>query len=324
MTNAGTGVPVWTNAAAGSRAADGRNFWRGLWRLADPRLTLASLSSILLGAAAAWAHGGLSWAWLGVTVLGICCIEVAKNAHGEIRDFDSGADAGVADEDRSPFSGGRRVLIEGTLSRRQTAAICAAGYGLGIAAGLAIVSFREPSVFWVGLTGVALAWFYYAHPARLAYQGLGEAAVALAYGPVICCGTYLSQTGAISREAMLLSVPLGLMVSAFLLVNEFPDYRADRAAGKRNLVVRMGRVRASRLYAGMVAGAFLLQALLPGLGFNPLSWLGLCGLPPAAAAVRRLMRWPETTALVIAAQRWTLESFVLMAVGAGVGVALSG
>ncbi len=324
MTKTGADVLVWSDVAAASRASEERNFRRGLWRLADLRLTLASLSSMLLGAAAAWARGGLSWPWLAVTVFGICCIEVAKNAHGEIRDFDSGADTGVGEQDRSPFSGGRRVLVEGILSRRQTAVICAAAYGLGIGAGLAIVFWREPAVLWVGLAGVALAWFYYASPARLAYQGLGEAAVALAYGPVICCGTYLVQRGMVSREVFLLSLPLGLMVAAFLWVNEFPDFHADRAAGKRNLVVRMGRPRASRVFAGVVAGAFLLQVLLPGMGLSRWVWLGLFGLPPAMAAARRLLRSPETTALVIAAQRWTLESFVLIAVAAGLGVMLGG
>src|SRR5688572_31737204 len=132
---------------------------RGIWRLADPKITLASAASLFLGAAAAAAHGTVAWGWLGLTVLGIFFIEVAKNASGEVFDFDSGTDLAVADEDRSPFSGGKRVLVDGLLSRRQTWAISAAAYAAGIAAGLAIVWWREPRALWLGLAGVTCAWF---------------------------------------------------------------------------------------------------------------------------------------------------------------------
>ena len=96
------------------------NFGLGLWRLADPKISLASMASLFLGACASAATGPLHWGWLAFTVLGIFCIEVAKNASGEIFDFDSGADPGVAPEHLTPFSGGKRVLVEALLTRSQT------------------------------------------------------------------------------------------------------------------------------------------------------------------------------------------------------------
>ena len=155
-------------------------FWFGLARLADPRLTLASVSSMLLGAAAAAREGPLNLAWLSATVIGILCLEVAKNASGEITDFDSGADLGVSAVDHSPFSGGRRVLIDGLLSRRQIWAISAATYSTGILIGLTIAVYREPRILAIGLVGTALAWCYGAPPLRLAYRGGGE--IAATYG----------------------------------------------------------------------------------------------------------------------------------------------
>jgi UbiA prenyltransferase family len=101
-------------------------------------------------------------------------------------------------------------------------------YALGVAAGLAIVAFREPSVLWLGLGGVFLAYFYHAPPFQLSYRGFGELAVAFAYGPLITCGTYLVQRRAISPEVALLSLPLGLLIAAFLWINEFPDCKAER------------------------------------------------------------------------------------------------
>lgn len=296
------------------------NFRAGFRRLADPKISLASMASILLGACAAAAGGPLHWGWLALTVAGTFAIEVAKNASGEVFDFDSGDDQGVAPEDRSPFSGGKRVLVDRLLSRRQTAAIAAIGYALGIVAGLAIVAWREPRVLWIGVAGVGAAYLYHAPPLKLSYRGFGELAVAVCYGPLICGGTYLVQRGETPGWVWLLSVPLGLLIGAFLWINEFPDYRADKAAGKRTLVVRLGRKAASRAYAAIVGGAFALVFAFPLVGVPPGAIIGFAGALPAAAAARRLWTDYDTTASVVPAQAWTLLAFVLYTLGAGAGV----
>ena len=141
-------------------------FWRGFWRLADPKISLASFASIFLGACAAASAGTLHFGWLAVTVLGIFAIEVAKNASGELFDFNSGNDQAVQAEDRSPFSGGKRVLIDHLLTKGQTAGIALVGYLIGGIAGLAIVLGREPSVLLLGILGMCLAFFYHAPPVR--------------------------------------------------------------------------------------------------------------------------------------------------------------
>lgn len=295
-------------------------FRAGLWRLADPKISLASMASIFLGASAAAKDGPLDWRWLAATVAGIFFIEVAKNASGEI--FDLQADLSVSDQDRSPFSGGKRVLVEGLLTGRQTAWIAALGYLLGAGAGLGIVFLREPAVFWLGLAGIALAYFYTAPPLRLSYRGLGETAVAFCYGPLIASGTYLVQRGRITPEVALLSLPLGLLIAAFLWINEFPDYLADSRAGKRNLVVRLGRSRASRAYVGILGAAALSLGLLPLAGLTKGVWLGEIFLLPAAASARIVLESPQATPRLVPAQGMALLAFLLMALGAGAGLLL--
>ena len=312
MTTTTLPAPLAAPAVHGSIAA-------GVWRVADPKITLASVASMIVGATAAGHAGPIAWGWLALTVLGVFAVEAAKNASGEIFDWDSGADQGVTDAERSPFSGGKRVLVDGLMTRRQTAAVAAGFYLVAIIAGLAIVAWREPAVLWLGLIGVALAYFYHAPPLRLAYRGLGELAVAVSYGPVIAAGTYLVQRHAVDAAVLWASVPLGLAVGAFLWVNEFPDARADAAAGKRTLVVRLGRPRAARAFAVLLATAYLAVALLPLAGLPWPVLGGLIGLPLAVRAARRLARFPETPAEQIPAQAATLGSFVLMAVGLGAG-----
>ncbi len=299
-----------------------RSFGAGFWRLADPKISLASFASLFLGAAAAAAGGPLHWGWLAVTVAGIFALEVAKNASGEVFDYDSGTDLAIRPEDRSPFSGGKRVLVDGLLSRGETWAIAVAGYALSVAAGLGIVAFREPRVLWIGLAGVACAYFYHAPPLRLAYRGLGELAVALCYGPLIAAGAYLVQRGELPVGIMVLGIPLGLLIGAFLIINEFPDYLADRGSGKRTLVVRLGRVGGSRLFALVVGSALLWTLLLPIAGMPLPLLLGLLAAAPAVAAVRTLLRSPEVTAAIVPAQGQALLAFLLYAVGAGIGLLL--
>ncbi|KAB2895831.1 MAG: prenyltransferase [Kofleriaceae bacterium] len=291
----------------------------GVWRVADPKITLASVASMIVGATAAAHDGPIAWGWLALTVAGIFCVEAAKNASGEVFDWDSGADQGLTDDERTPFSGGKRVLVDGLMTRRQTAVVAAIAYLLAAVAGVVIVLWREPDVLWLGFAGALLAFGYHAPPLKLSYRGLGELAVALTYGPIIAAGTYLVQRGHVSGALVAASIPLGLAIGAFLWINEFPDARADAAAGKRTLVVRLGRVRAARWFLGIVVTANVLVALLP-LFYMPVSlWLGLAGLPHAIAAASRLAQYPDRPAQLVRAQAWTLASFVLMAIGLGAG-----
>lgn len=298
------------------------NFRQGFWRLADPKISLASVASMVLGATAAAAAGPLALGWLALTVLGILAVETAKNASGEVFDWDSGTDLRIRPEDRSPFSGGKRVLVDGVLSRGQTWAIAAGGYLLAVTAGLAIVAWREPAVLWFGVAGLALAYGYHAPPARLSYRGLGELAVGLAYGPVICGGTYLVQRGALPTAVLWLSAPLGILIAAFLVINEFPDFSADAQSGKRTLVVRLGRRRAALGFAALGAAAAVVTALLPLSGLPATVWLGLGAALRYLPAARLLLAHPEDTSRIVPAQAMALQAFLLYAVGASAGILL--
>jgi len=297
-----------------------RAFLEGVYRLADPKVSLASIASMILGAAVAAHQGPLAWGWLALTVVGILAIEIGKNASGELVDFRSGVDQAVAPEDRTPFSGGKRVLVDGLFTQRQTAAVAWIGYGLGIAIGITLSAYRHPDVLWLGLAGVGLAYFYHADPLRLSYRGLGEMAVALTYGPLIACGTYLVQRREWGDQIWWASIPLGILIGAFLWINELPDYRADRGGGKRTLVVRLGPRIASRVYVVLVAVAYAVLLLLPAAGLPRTVWLGAAALPFSVWAARRVMKNAESTSAIIPAQAVTLLAFLAYSIGASIGM----
>jgi len=299
-----------------------RDFGAGLWRLADPKISLASFAAMFLGAAAAAADGPLAWSWLALTILGVFALEVAKNASGEVFDYDSGTDLAVRPEDRSPFSGGKRVLVDGLLTRADTWTIAIAGYLVTILAGVAITVFRNGQVLWLGVAGMAAAFFYHAPPARLSYRGLGEVTVALCYGPLIVAGVYLVQRGTVERGAVLASLPLGLLIAAFLMANEFPDFLADRASGKRTVVVRLGRERGGLLFQATIVMALLLVLCLPLFGLPWTVLLGLLAAVPAISAARLLLAAPADTPRIVPAQAKAMLAFVVYALGSGAGILL--
>lgn len=296
------------------------NFWSGFWRLADPKISLTSAAAIYLGAAVAAVDAPFSWSWLVLTLLAFFAVEVAKNAWGDIFDYDSGVDLTVSPEDRTPFSGGKRVLVDGLLTRRQTWGM-AAGFGLaGILIGIIIVLFREPHALWIGLAGAAVGWSYHGPPLRLVYSGWGEAVVVLVYGPLIALSAYLIQTHQLSWQVVWLSLPLGIVIGAFLWVNEFPDYQADRGGGKLNLVARLGRRRASRILPFIYLAAFLVLAMLPLSGLPRTVWLGGLAAIPAAYSSFQVWRHPDTFHRTRPVQPAALITFLVYSAGAGTGV----
>ena len=127
---------IWFDSTGSkNRAMSQNNLRAGVWRLADPKISLASFAGMAMAAMFAAADGALAPGWLALTVLGVFCIEVGKNASGEVVDFDSGTDQAVAREDRSPFSGGKRVLVDGLLTRQQCWTIAAVFFATGIVIG---------------------------------------------------------------------------------------------------------------------------------------------------------------------------------------------
>jgi len=149
----------------------------------------------------------------------------------------------------NPFSGGSKVLVEGILPP-WTALVL--GYGcLGAAMIIGLTIFlRHQTGPWtlpLGAIGIFSGFFYSNRPFRWAYRGLGEVLIGVCYsGLPIATGFYLL-TGFFNHQVLLLSIPVGLSIVNVILLNEFPDEEADRAVGKRNVLVRFGKEKTADL-----------------------------------------------------------------------------
>jgi 1,4-dihydroxy-2-naphthoate octaprenyltransferase len=156
--------------------------------------------------------------------------------------------------------------------------------GSGIVLGLYIVWQVGWPILVLGLVGVFSGYLYVVH---LAPRGLGEFAVLVNFGPLMVLGSYYAQTGLISGEALLVSIPVGLLIAAVLWINEVSDYEADRTAAKNTLVVRLGRRRAVNAYLALIISSYALIVLLSLLEITPLcAAISLVSLPIAIRSIR--------------------------------------
>jgi len=180
------------------------------------------------------------------------------------------------------FSGGSRVLVKGLLPLWGSLLL---GYGCMVGAMLTglYIYFRYQTGSWtlpLGGIGIFFGFFYSGKPFRWSYRGLGEIFIGFCYGWLpIATGFYLF-TGFFSHEILLLSIPVGLSIFNVILINEFPDEEADRAIGKRNLVVRFGKERMGDLYIGLsilVALSFIKVMMI--FGETPVWVIVLSGIP---------------------------------------------
>jgi len=171
-----------------------------------------------------------------------------------------------------------------------------------------------PVVAYAGLGGLAAA-FYVGPPVRWAYRGLGEAMIALSYGPWMTLGSHWLQTGRWSWPALAASFVPGLLIAALAIANEIPDFYQDRLVGKRNLVVRFGRRAACVLYPSLAALGLALPVVGAAAGFFPKASLAtLAGGPFLVASALRARKTCDHPLRFVPAVRAAMLSYLL---GAG-------
>lgn len=240
----------------------------------------ASIVPVLLGTAVArLATGTVGWSYLLMALLAGVALQAGTNLCNDYCDHRSGNDEANREFVR-PFSGGSRVIQLGLLSPLEVLAGALALCLVATIIGLYLAWERGPFLLALGVVGLASGIFYTAGPFRWASRGVGEALVGLNYGVLMTLGGYYVQAQRIDWQPVVAALPLALLIAAVLYINEFPDYGADRASGKRTLVVRLGRERAAGVFSILMAAAYLslLAGVVSGI-LPPATLLGLLTLP---------------------------------------------
>jgi 1,4-dihydroxy-2-naphthoate polyprenyltransferase len=214
-----------------------------------------------------------------------------------------------------------RLVGSGAAAPRQVLIAAFLAFGVGALAGLGLAALSSWWLVAVGAVCIVAAWTYTGGPIPYGYRALGEVFVFVFFGPVAVVGTTYVQTLTLPGLAFAVSVPIGLLIVAILVVNNLRDIDGDAAVGKRTLAVLLGD-RATRLvFVGLFVVAF---AVIAAVGvIRPWVLLALLASPLAIPPARTVLSGGRGTALIGALQGTgllTLVTGVLLAAG----LALSG
>jgi 1,4-dihydroxy-2-naphthoate octaprenyltransferase len=255
-----------------------------IWLMAArPRTLPAAIAPVLVGTSLALGAGTFHPLAFVAALFGAIFIQVGTNLSNDYSDARRGADT----EDRL---GPVRVTAGGLVPPRQVLIATYVTFGLAVLCGIYLIAVAGWELLAVGAASILAGVLYTGGPRPYGYEGLGELFVFLFFGIVAVTGSYFVQVQELPWEAFVCAVPVGLLASAILVVNNVRDLETDRRAGKRTLAVRLGRERTRDLYVAMLAGAFLVAPLPWPLGsmnaWLLLPWLAL----PLAVAVTRVVR----------------------------------
>ncbi len=254
-----------------------------IWLMAARIRTLpAAIAPVLVGTAlAGWQHIFHPLRFVAALV-GAIFIQVGTNLSNDYSDARRGADA----EDRL---GPVRVTAGGLVPPNQVLVATYVSFGVAVLAGVYLVVVAGWQLLLVGAASILAGVLYTGGPKPYGYEGLGEVFVFLFFGIVAVAGSYFVQVKHLDWKAFALAVPVGLLASAILVVNNFRDIDSDRRAGKRTLAVRLGRDKTRTMFAVIVYVAFLLAPVTWVFGpMKPWLLLPWLTLPLAAQIVREV------------------------------------
>jgi 1,4-dihydroxy-2-naphthoate octaprenyltransferase len=236
---------------------------------ARPRTLPAAIAPVLVGTSAAvHAHGDLRRPWAFVAALiGSIFIQIGTNLANDYSDAKRGADTV---ERLGPV----RVTAAGLVAPRSVLVATWIAFGIAVAAGIYLATVAGWVIIAVGVASIAAGVLYTGGPWPYGYAGLGEVFVFLFFGLVAVNGSYYVQLERLDWLPFALSVSIGCLVTAILVVNNIRDIDTDRRAGKHTLAVRMGRRPTRLLYIGLLLLGFFV-GLIALLTTDAPWWSGL-------------------------------------------------
>lgn len=303
----GTGVPTQASGRTGTGRANlpvvadrpldpprptATGGWRDWVAGARPRTLPAAVVPVLVGTAcAAGRTDVIAWRAVAAGVVALA-LQVGTNYANDYSDGVRGTDS---DERRvGPVrlvgSGLRRP---GAVKRAALLAFLVAGV-----AGVALAAAVGPELVAVGAAAILAGWFYTGGSHPYGYMGLGEVFVFVFFGVVATAGSAYVQEESLSWLAFGASVPVGLLATALLVVNNLRDIPGDTASGKRTLAVRLGDTGTRVLYVALLVGAMVMVPLVAGLGERAGAAAALAVIPLARRPVIAVLGGARGAALI--------------------------
>lgn len=204
-----------------------------------------------------------------LSIFAVILIMLVTYYNGEY--YDVIEDKISAKSGKSSFAGGSQVIAQNILPRRYARIGSFIALGLSVVIGL-VLQFYYRTGGWtipLGVIGIFFGYFYSNPPLRFVSRGVGEIFIGFCYGWLPVATAYYLQTQSVNLLISMVSIPIALAIFNVILINEFPDYNADRQAKKRNIVVCLGMQRSRFIYiaAAVLSWLFFGFSILMGIPF---------------------------------------------------------
>ena len=253
------------------------------WRIAARTHTLpAAAVPVLVGAGHAYGQGAFrtdAFVW---ALLGALAIQVAANFANDASDAKRGAD----DEGRV---GPPRMVSAGAITPKAMWVATWTAVAIAGVSAVFLTLIAGPVILVIGVLSVLAMLGYVGGPVPYGYRGFGEVFVFVFFGLVATVGSRYVHDMTAPLSIWLVSVPIGLLVSAILVANNYRDMETDAAAGKRTLAVMMGRESTRILYGALIYAPFALMVVFVVAGWLPRSVLFTGFLLPFATVPVRIL-----------------------------------
>ena len=275
---------------------------------ARPRTLPVAVVPVVVGTAVASAQGSVIW-WRVVAALVVSLgIQVGTNYANDYSDGIRGTD--------TVRVGPVRLVASGLASPAAVRWAAIAAFAVAALAGLALTVAVGPELLVVGALSIAAGWLYTGGPRPYGYSGFGELFVFVFFGLVATAGSAYVQLDRLTGLSLLAGVPVGLLATAVLVVNNLRDIAGDATVGKRTLAVRMGAPATRVTYIACLLVPFAVVGLI-ALS-RPWALLALVALIAAIPPVRRVAGGEQGRGLIevlVATGRLHLIFGLLLAAG---------
>ena len=206
------------------------------------RFLLASVIAVSLGLAINWWQTGSIEIFDAIlTMCGVLALHASVDLLNDYWDFKRGIDTATQ---RTKMSGGTGVLPEGLLKPKQVYAAGIIFLLVGAAIGTYFV-FTDGIIIGLILAFAVLSVYFYS--TKIVDWGLAEIFIVIK-GTMIVIGTCFIQTTQITESAILGGIVVGILSSFVLFITSFPDHDADKAKGRKTLVINLGKQKACTLF----------------------------------------------------------------------------
>ena len=222
-----------------------------LWIRASRLFSItASGIPVILGGVLAVQAPEFNMGYFILCIIGIIFLHVAVNLLSDYDDF-------INKVDTKDSYGSSGIMIEGLLTPKE---VRKGGIILFFLAGLIALFFsykRGIVILILVIIGAISGYFYTGKPLKLKYRGLGAPVVFLTFGPLMVLGAYYLQMQEFSLKAFLVSIPLGLLTTAILHVNDIRDIKYDKRAGIKTLSMFVGIKNANLIYFSLIILSYI-------------------------------------------------------------------